>query len=70
MSTGASNDFQRVTEIARRMVTEFGMSEKLGPMQFGTGHGSQVFLGRDIQSEQNYSDEYARLIDIEDSRNY
>ncbi|MFA8438964.1 ATP-dependent zinc metalloprotease FtsH [Pueribacillus sp. YX66] len=65
VSTGASNDFQRVTEIARRMVTEFGMSEKLGPMQFGTGHGSQVFLGRDIQSEQNYSDEYARLIDIE-----
>ena len=65
VSTGASNDFQRVTEIARRMVTEFGMSEKLGPMQFGTGHGGQVFLGRDIQSEQNYSDEFARLIDIE-----
>ena len=65
VSTGASNDFQRATEIARRMVTEFGMSEKLGPMQFGTGHGSQVFLGRDIQSEQNYSDEFARLIDLE-----
>ena len=65
VSTGASNDFQRATEIARRMVTEFGMSEKLGPMQFGTGHGSQVFLGRDIQTEQNYSDEFARLIDIE-----
>lgn len=65
VSTGASNDFQRATEIARRMVTEFGMSEKLGPMQFGTGHGSQVFLGRDIQTEQNYSDEFARLIDLE-----
>ncbi|PWA12140.1 cell division protein FtsH [Pueribacillus theae] len=65
VSTGASNDFQRVTDIARRMVTEFGMSERLGPMQFGTGQGGQVFLGRDIQSEQNYSDEFARLIDIE-----
>lgn len=53
VSTGASNDFQRVTEIARRMVTEFGMSDKLGPMQFGQGQGGQVFLGRDIQSEQN-----------------
>ncbi|RBW67655.1 ATP-dependent zinc metalloprotease FtsH [Bacillus taeanensis] len=64
VSTGASNDFQRATGIARRMVTEFGMSDKLGPMQFGAGQ-SQVFLGRDIQSEQNYSDEFARLIDIE-----
>ena len=64
MSAGASNDFQRATEIARRMVTEFGMSDKLGPMQFGGG-GGQVFLGRDIQSEQNYSDEFARLIDLE-----
>lgn len=42
VSTGASNDFQRATEIARRMVTEFGMSEKLGPLQFGQTHG-QVF---------------------------
>lgn len=65
VSTGAANDFQRVTEMARRMVTEFGMSEKLGPMQFGQGQSGQVFLGRDIQSEQNYSDEFARLIDLE-----
>ncbi|MGP4082999.1 ATP-dependent zinc metalloprotease FtsH [Pseudalkalibacillus sp. R45] len=64
-STGASNDFQRATSIARRMVTEFGMSEKLGPMQFGQGQGGNVFLGRDIQNEQNYSDAIAHEIDLE-----
>ncbi len=64
-STGASNDFQRATGIARRMVTEFGMSEKLGPMQFGQGQGGNVFLGRDIQNEQNYSDAIAHEIDLE-----
>lgn len=45
VSTGAHNDFQRATNIARRMVTEFGMSEKLGPLQFGQSQGGQVFLG-------------------------
>src|SRR5690606_35435506 len=64
VSTGASNDFERATNIARRMVTEFGMSEKLGPMQFGQS-GGQVFLGRDLNSEQNYSDKIAYEIDIE-----
>ncbi|WP_257351313.1 ATP-dependent zinc metalloprotease FtsH [Pseudalkalibacillus decolorationis] len=64
-STGASNDFQRATSIARKMVTEFGMSEKLGPMQFGQGSGGNVFLGRDIQNEQNYSDAIAHDIDLE-----
>ncbi|MCF6139609.1 ATP-dependent zinc metalloprotease FtsH [Pseudalkalibacillus berkeleyi] len=64
-STGASNDFQRATGIARKMVTEFGMSEKLGPMQFGQGSGGNVFLGRDIQNEQNYSDAIAHDIDLE-----
>ncbi|TDQ34211.1 ATP-dependent zinc metalloprotease FtsH [Aureibacillus halotolerans] len=63
-STGAHNDFQRSTGIARRMVTEFGMSEKLGPLQFGQQQG-QVFLGRDIQNEPNYSDAIAHEIDME-----
>ncbi len=67
VSTGAHNDFQRATNIARRMVTEFGMSEKLGPLQFGNSQG-QVFLGRDIQSEQNYSDAIAYEIDLEIQR--
>ena len=55
VSTGAHNDFQRATGIARRMVTEYGMSDKLGPMQFGQATRGQVFLGRDFNSEQNYS---------------
>ncbi|MBM0067758.1 ATP-dependent zinc metalloprotease FtsH [Alkalicoccobacillus gibsonii] len=65
VSTGAHNDFQRATGIARKMVTEYGMSEKLGPMQFGQSSGGQVFLGRDIQNEQNYSDAIAHEIDME-----
>ena len=64
VSTGAHNDFQRATNIARRMVMEFGMSDKLGPLQFGNTSG-HVFLGRDIQSEQNYSDQIAYEIDLE-----
>jgi len=64
VSTGAHNDFERATEIARRMVTEFGMSEKLGPMQFGRGQG-EVFLGRDFARERNYSDKVAYEIDQE-----
>ncbi|MBU6080145.1 MULTISPECIES: ATP-dependent zinc metalloprotease FtsH [Allobacillus] len=64
-STGAHNDFQRATSIARRMVTEFGMSEKLGPLQFGSSGGGQVFLGRDLQNEPNYSDKIAYEIDLE-----
>lgn len=67
VSTGAHNDFQRATGIARRMVTEFGMSDKLGPMQFGNPQG-QVFLGRDFHSEQNYSDAIAHEIDMEIQR--
>lgn len=64
VSTGAHNDFQRATGIARRMVTEFGMSDKLGPLQFGQAQG-QVFLGRDLNNEQNYSDKIAYEIDVE-----
>src|SRR6185312_11831246 len=54
VSTGAHNDFQRATSIARKMVMEYGMSEKLGPLQFGQPQGGQVFLGRDLHNEQNY----------------
>ncbi|MBN6889729.1 cell division protease FtsH [Cytobacillus horneckiae] len=68
VSTGAHNDFQRATGIARRMVTEFGMSDKLGPMQFGQSQGGQVFLGRDFNNEQNYSDAIAYEIDLEIQR--
>ncbi|MFF3025331.1 ATP-dependent zinc metalloprotease FtsH [Gottfriedia sp. NPDC057948] len=65
VSTGAHNDFQRATGIARRMVTEFGMSDKLGPLQFGQSQGGSVFLGRDFNNEQNYSDKIAYEIDVE-----
>ncbi|GAF14257.1 LOW QUALITY PROTEIN: cell division protein FtsH [Bacillus sp. JCM 19045] len=68
VSTGAHNDFQRATAIARKMVTEYGMSDKLGRMQFGQSSGGQVFLGRDIQNEQNYSDAIAHEIDLEVQR--
>jgi cell division protease FtsH len=65
VSTGAHNDFQRATGIARKMVTEFGMSDKLGPLQFGQSQGGNVFLGRDFNNEQNYSDKIAYEIDLE-----
>ena len=67
VSTGAHNDFQRATGIARKMVMEFGMSDKLGTVQFGSGQG-EVFLGRDINNEQNYSDAIAYEIDMEVQR--
>ncbi len=67
-STGAHNDFQRATGIARKMVTEYGMSEKLGPLQFGSPQGGQVFLGRDFHNEQNYSEKFAYEIDLEIQR--
>jgi len=68
VSTGAHNDFQRATGIARKMVMEFGMSDKLGPLQFGNSQGGQVFLGRDFHNEQNYSDAIAYEIDLEVQR--
>lgn len=67
IGTGAYSDFQQATGIIRSMVVEYGMSEKLGPMQFGTSQG-QVFLGRDIGHEQNYSDAIAYEIDQEMQR--
>ena len=63
-TTGASNDIEKATEIARRMVMEFGMSEKLGPMLYGKGT-NEVFLGRDYGRQQDYSDEVASSIDEE-----
>ncbi len=65
VSTGASNDFERATAIANKMITEFGMSEKIGATQFTSGGGGQVFLGRDMQNESSYSDAIAHQIDIE-----
>ncbi|HLR59690.1 MAG TPA: ATP-dependent zinc metalloprotease FtsH [Pseudogracilibacillus sp.] len=64
VSTGASNDFERATAIANKMITEFGMSEKIGATQF-TSNGGEVFLGRDMQNESSYSDAIAHQIDIE-----
>lgn len=63
--TGASNDIERATEIARKMVTEWGMSEHLGPMTFGNNDGGEVFLGRDLGRSRNYSEEVAAVIDKE-----
>ncbi len=62
--TGASNDIQRATDIARKMVTTYGMSEKLGPIVYGSGH-EEVFLGKDFNSTPNYSEKVASVIDEE-----
>ncbi|MBQ8141484.1 MAG: ATP-dependent zinc metalloprotease FtsH [Clostridia bacterium] len=64
ISGGASNDIQRATDTAKKMVTQLGMSEILGPRAFGSGHG-EVFLGRDFSSSQDYSEEVAAKIDSE-----
>ncbi len=64
VSGGASNDIERATAIARKMVTQYGMSEKLGPITFGSGN-SEVFLGRDFGETRNYSEEIAAAIDSE-----
>jgi cell division protease FtsH len=64
VTTGASNDLEKVTATAKQMVMRFGMSEKLGPRVFGHDHG-QPFLGREFSSEPDYSDDVAREIDDE-----
>jgi cell division protease FtsH len=64
ITTGASNDLEKVTESAKQMVMRFGMSERLGPRTFGHDRG-QPFLGREFSSEPDYSDEIAREIDDE-----
>lgn len=64
VTTGAQNDLEMATQMARRMVTQFGMSDKLGNITLGRREGL-IFLGRDIMEEKNYSEETARLIDEE-----
>src|SRR4051794_31617275 len=66
LSTGASNDLQRATEMARKMVREFGMSERIGPMAWGTE--GAVFLGEDLMHSRDYSDVTSRVIDEEVER--
>src|ERR687889_568690 len=63
-TTGSSNDIEKATTLARRMVTEFGMSDKLGPLAFGK-RDELVFLGREIGEQRNYSDDVAKQIDEE-----
>jgi cell division protease FtsH len=63
-TTGASNDIEKATNLARRMVTEFGMSDKLGPLSFGK-RDEMIFLGRSMGEQRDYSDEVARTIDQE-----
>jgi len=67
ISTGASNDIERASKIARAMVTKYGMSDKLGTITFGSGD-EEVFLGRDFTKERNYSEETSALIDEEVKR--
>jgi len=64
MTTGASNDFKRATDMARRMVTEWGMSDKLGPMVYGENEG-EVFLGRTVTQHQNMSEDTMKAVDQE-----
>ena len=64
MTTGAGNDIERATELARKMVCEWGMSEKMGPLTYGTKE-EQVFLGKDFSQQKNFSDQTAKLIDQE-----
>ena len=66
-TTGAQNDIQRASELARKMVCDWGMSSKMGPMSFGQ-HDQEVFLGRDFLRQKEYSEETARQIDAEVSR--
>ncbi len=64
VTTGAQNDLERATAIARQMITEYGMSDRLGPVTLGRKH-HQVFLGRDLLEDRNYSEEVAYAIDQE-----
>ena len=69
ISTGASNDISRATQMARSMVMKYGMSDSLGPILYGSEHTSdEVFLGRDFNTEKNYSEETAAAIDAEIKR--
>jgi len=67
MTTGAGNDIERATDLARKMVCEWGMSEKMGPLTFGK-QNEQVFLGREMGSQRDFSDQIAMEIDQEVKR--
>jgi len=64
LTTGASNDLRVASDLARRMVTQYGMSDKLGPLSYGETHES-IFLGRELMHDRNYSEHTAQLIDTE-----
>jgi len=64
MTTGAANDFERATELARRMVTQWGMSDELGPMVYGENEG-EIFLGRSITTHKNVSETTMQKVDAE-----
>ena len=64
LTTGASNDIERATDLARKMVTEWGMSERLGPLNFAS-HNDNVFLGKELGSSTHFSAETSQLIDRE-----
>ena len=64
ISSGASNDIERATEISRKMITRYGMSEELGPVMYGSSH-NEVFLGRDFSSSRTYSESTAAEIDVQ-----
>src|SRR5690606_38615377 len=66
-TTGAGDDINKATDIARKMVCSWGMSEKLGPLSFGK-QGEEVFLGREMGTSRNYSEKVAQLIDDEVQR--
>ena len=68
ISTGASNDIERATSTIRRMITEWGMSDELGTITFGNNNNDQVFLGRDLGRDRNYSEAVAYSIDKEVKR--
>ena len=68
VTTGAGNDLDRVTDLARRMVCEWGMSEAVGPLTFGRKESEEIFLGRDIAQHKDYSEETAIRIDQEIKR--
>jgi cell division protease FtsH len=67
MTTGAGNDLERATDLARKMVCEWGMSEKMGPLTFGK-QNEQVFLGRELGSQRDFSEQIAMEIDQEVKR--
>lgn len=64
-SAGASNDIERATNIAKKMVMKYGMSEELGPIKYGSDHDDNVFLGRDFSANRDYSEDVSSKIDAE-----